>query len=93
MTTTPDPDALDAIVRSHSNRWYTRGCAVGRVILDLDPGEYRTRLVGYLSAPVDEVGHAAIIAAVRDTIGAEWRSDALSRHRSHLCGCSDEAWS
>lgn len=91
--TTPDADALAMIVEGHQNRWYARGCAVGRVILDLDPGEYRDRLVGYMKRPVDELTHAPIIAAVKETLGITLRPDTLGRHRRRACACSDEVYS
>lgn len=93
--TTPqnlDPDLLVNLIESHGNPWYGRGCAVGRMIADLDQGEFRTRLVTYMDLPTSQLGHAAIISAVRDTIGIELRSDTLGRHRRRACACSDEVY-
>ena len=88
-----DPDALDAAIVAHSsNQWYARGCAVGRMIADLPPGEYRTKLTGYINAPVHEVGHAPIIGAIKSTLGVQIRGDALLRHRRHSCACPDEVY-
>ena len=93
--TTPqnlDADLLVNLIESHGNSWYGRGCAVGRMIADLDQGEFRTRLITYIDLPTSQLGHAAIIAAIRDTIGIELRSDTLARHRRHGCRCSDEVY-
>jgi hypothetical protein len=91
--TTPNADALSSLVEGHRNTWYARGCAVGRVIIELDPGEYRTRLVGYINLPVEELTHAPIIAAVNETLGVSLRPDTLGRHRRRSCSCPDEAYS
>lgn len=88
-----DPDALDAAIAAHSaNQWYGRGCAVGRLIANLSPGEYRTKLIGYFAAPVHEVGHASIMAAVKSTLGVQLRGDAVLRHRRRSCACRDEVY-
>ena len=92
MTTSPDPDALDAIVSQHGNRWYNRGCLIGRAVADLPRDAFRERLVAYMNRPVSEVSHAALMEAVAETLGLEWRSDALGRHRRHLCRCSAEVY-
>ena len=88
-----DPDALDAAIVAHSvNSWYGRGCAVGRMIGDLTPGAYRTKLVGYMNAPTHDVGHAAIIGAIDATLGVKLRADAVLRHRRRSCACPDEVY-
>jgi len=89
---TPDADALASLIEGHRNQWYSRGCSVGRVVLELDPGEYRTRLVGYINLPVDTLNHAPIIAAVKETLGISLRPDSLGRHRRRSCSCPDEAY-
>jgi len=89
---TMDADALDAAIATHSNRWYTRGCAIGRAIADIPRGPYRDRLVSYMNEPVDRVGHAAIIGAVKDTLGIDLRRDAMLRHRARICSCPDEVY-
>lgn len=95
MSQEPTPSAadLDAVIAGHRNRWYGRGCAVGRLILDLDPGEYRDRLVAYLNLPVDDLGHAPIVIAVNETLGVQIKRDAVARHRRRACSCSDEVYS
>lgn len=95
MTTRPTPDvaALDALIEGHGNSWYGRGCSVGRLVRDLDAGDYRDRLVAYMNKPIAELGHAPIIAAVRETLGVELRPDTLGRHRRRGCACPDEAYS
>lgn len=90
---TPDADALAALIEGHQNRWYARGCSVGRMIADLDEGEYRTRLVAYMNQPVETLTHAPIISAVRETLGIELRPDTLGRHRRRGCACPDEVYS
>lgn len=87
-----DADALDSAIARHTNSWYTRGCAIGRVVSSLERGTYRDKLVGYMNAPNSEVGHAAIIAAVDETLGIRLRADALLRHRSRSCRCSAEVY-
>lgn len=89
---TPDADALSLVVERYQNRWYARGCAVGRLVLDLDPGEYRTRLVAYMNLPVDALSHSPIIAAVNETLGVSLRPDTIGRHRRRACSCPDEAY-
>jgi hypothetical protein len=95
MTTpqNPDADLLDSLIGSHANPWYGRGCSVGRMIFDLEPGEFRTRLVAYMALPQAQLGHAAIIAAISETIGVELRSDTLARHRRRACSCPDVVFS
>lgn len=87
-----DADLLANLIESHGNPWYGRGCAVGRMIADLDVGEFRSRLVAYMNKPISELGHAPIIAAVRETLGVELRPDTLGRHRRHACACADEVY-
>jgi hypothetical protein len=87
-----NPDALDAAIAEHANRWYNRGCAIGKMIADLPVGPYRTKLVGYMNQPVDRIGHSAIIAAIKDTLDVDIRGDALLRHRARRCSCSDEVY-
>lgn len=90
---TPDVSALDDLIGSHTNRWYGRGCAVGRLVADLDPGPYRDRLIVYMDMPVSDLGHAPIIAAIRETLGEEVRADTLGRHRRRSCSCGPEVYS
>lgn len=87
-----DADALDAAVARYANSWYTRGCAIGRLVADLSPGPYRDRLVSYLNEPRERVSHSAIAGAIKETLGVDVRSDALLRHRSHLCSCPAEVY-
>lgn len=87
-----DPQALDDLLSGYRNEWYSRGCRLGRIISDLDPGPFRERLIGYLSAPPREVSHAAICAAIKETLGEDLRSDMMGRHRAHKCGCGPEVW-
>lgn len=90
MTTASDSNAemFDAIVESHENSWYKRGCAIGQFVASLEPGEYRTRVVGRL-ADVDNVGHSALIHAIRATGGPTFRADSMRRHRLCQCACSE----
>lgn len=84
-----DPAMLDEIVSDDRNPWYNRGCAVGRFISSIEPGDYRTRLVGYLDDPA--IGHATIRRAIRETAGVDLRQDALRRHRQQSCSCVGDA--
>lgn len=87
-----DPEMLDEILGSYRNPWYGRGCAVGRMISDLDPGPFRSKMIAAMAASVDEIGHAAITRAIEQTIGITMRSDSLGRHRSRQCRCGPEVW-
>lgn len=90
---TLDPDAFDAALESHSrNSWYERGCVIGKAVLGMPAGPYRAKLIATMNRPVSEVGHAAIIAALRETAGLEFRGDSLLRHRRHSCSCPPEAY-
>ena len=89
---TPDADVLASLVEGHRNPWYARGCAVGVLVFGLDPGEYRDRLVAYMNLPTSDLGHAAIISAVKETLGVDIRSDTLGRHRRKSCSCPPEAY-
>ena len=92
MITNADPDVLDQILSQHQNPWYSRGCRVGKLVLSLEPGEFRTKLVAYMNLSVEELGHAPIQSAVAQTLGVEIRSDTLGRHRRHSCSCPPEVW-
>lgn len=84
-----DPAALEEIISDDRNPWYSRGCAVGRFVVSLEPGDYRTRLVGYLEDSA--IGHATIRRAVRETAGIDLSQDALRRHRQRSCSCPGDA--
>ena len=88
-----DPDVLDSLLAQHQNSWYARGCAVGNLVQQLEEGQFRTKLIGYMNLSVVELGHAPIIAAVHETVGIDIRSDTLGRHRRRICSCPDEVYS
>lgn len=88
-----DPEALDAAIASRAkSAWYTRGCLVGQLVIDLGPGEFRDKLVAYMNAPVSEIGHSAIVGAIQETLGISVKGDSMLRHRRRSCSCADEVY-
>lgn len=92
MADTPDPDALDALIASTGpNSWYGRGCRIGRIITELDPGPYRDRLVGYM-ARTGEITHRQIASAMNATLNPTppMSPDMVGQHRRLACSCPSE---
>jgi hypothetical protein len=91
MPVDPDADLLDNLVAT-KRAYYVRGCSVGHLINDIEPGEFRSRLISHLAEPVHVAGHAAIARAIKQTLDVDVKALAIHRHRHRVCTCPDEVW-